>query len=332
MCEVTRDTPVRKLRFSALRALSDLLDPQETWRSVAMDISKPSGEPRYSQQHIRRFEAVVLQGKSPTMEMLFDWGTTDCSVGDLVEILLRHQLLAAVSVLLPDHSLRLASAGSSAVSVSTLQYEAAVRPSEACIRPEIAKPVSRPVVMEPDSSTGPEENTWSGTEGFYTFTLCELTAMTSDWDDRPVKDGGCLLGSGGFGLVFRGFMGGTHIAVKKLNPLDNSSVEDLKTQFNQEIQTLRSLKHENLVSMVGFSSDGQHLCLVYELMAADRCWSDWPAQTGLLLSRGSADARSAPEPPEDCCTCIRTTTSTETSRAETSSWMRTSFRRSLTSV
>lgn len=265
---MTRDTPVRKLRFSALRALSDLLDPQETWRSVAMGITKPSGEPRYSQQHIRRFEAVVLQGKSPTMEMLFDWGTTDCSVGDLVEILLRHQLLAAVSVLLPDHSLRLASAGSSAASVSTLQYEAAVRPSEACIRPEITKPVSRPVVMEPDSSTGPEENTWSGTEGFYTFTLRELTGMTSDWDDRPVKDGGCLLGSGGFGVVFRGSMGGTHIAVKKLNPLDNSSLEDLKTQFNQEIQTLRSLKHENLVSMVGFSSDGQHLCLVYELMAS----------------------------------------------------------------
>lgn len=62
----------------------------------------------------RRFEAVVLQGKSPTMEMLFDWGTTDCTVGDLVEILLRHQLLAAVSVLLPDHSSCHASAGAPA--------------------------------------------------------------------------------------------------------------------------------------------------------------------------------------------------------------------------
>ncbi|ROI37166.1 Interleukin-1 receptor-associated kinase 4 [Anabarilius grahami] len=52
MCDVTRDTPVRKLRFSTLRALSDLLDPQDTWRSVMMDISKPSGEPRYTQLHI----------------------------------------------------------------------------------------------------------------------------------------------------------------------------------------------------------------------------------------------------------------------------------------
>lgn len=120
--------------------------------------------------------------------------------------------------------------------------------------------------MEPDSSTGPEENTWSGSEGFYTFSHRELTVMTSDWDDRPLRDGGCWLGSGGFGVVFRGSMGGTHVAVKKLNPLDGSSPEDLKTQFNQEIQTLRSLKHENLVNMVGFSSDGQRLCLVYEYM------------------------------------------------------------------
>ncbi|XP_016371213.1 interleukin-1 receptor-associated kinase 4 isoform X2 [Sinocyclocheilus rhinocerous] len=298
MCDVTRDTPVRKLRFSALRALSDLLDPQHAWRSVATDISGASGEPRYSQQHIRRFEAVVLQGKSPTMEMLFDWGTTDCTVGDLVEILLRHQLLAAVSVLLPDHSSCRASAGSSGASVSTLQCEAAERPSEACLqacmRPEmITKPVSRPVVMEPDSSSGPEENTWSATEeGFYTFTHRELTVMTSGWDERPVKHGGCLLGAGGFGVVFRGSVcGGTDVAVKKLNPLDGSSLEDLKTQFNQEIQTLRSLKHENLVSMVGFSSDGQHLCLVYEFMPG-----------GSLLERlACADGASALSWLSRCC-------------------------------
>ncbi|XP_042609007.1 interleukin-1 receptor-associated kinase 4 isoform X3 [Cyprinus carpio] len=291
MCDVTRDTPVRKLRFSTLRALSDLLDPQHTWRSVATDISGASGEARYSQQHIRRFEAVVLQGKSPTMEMLFDWGTTDCTVGDLVEILLRHQLLAAVSVLLPDHSSCHASAGSSGASVSTLQYEAAVRPSEACLQACVRPEISRPAVMEPDS-TGPEENTWSGTEaGFCTFTHRELTVMTGGWDDRPVKDGGCLLGTGGFGVVFRGSMGGTDVAVKKLNPMDDSSLEDLRTRFNQEIQTLRSLKHENLVSMVGFSSDGEHLCLVYEFMPG-----------GSLLERlACADGASALSWLSRCC-------------------------------
>ncbi|XP_048015067.1 interleukin-1 receptor-associated kinase 4 [Megalobrama amblycephala] len=271
MCDVTRDTPVRKLRFSTLRALSDLLDPQDTWRSVMMDISKPSGEPRYTQLHIRRFEAAVLQGKSPTMEMLFDWGTTNCTVGDLVEILIRHQLFAAVSVLLPDDEICRTKAGSSGVSVCAPRREEELRPSAACmqgcVRPEVTKPVQQETrVMEPDSSTGPEENSWSSSEGFHTFSHRELTAITGDWDDRPVSDGGCRLGAGGFGVVFRGWMGDTYVAVKKLNPMDDGSPEDLKTQFNQEIQTLRSLKHENLVKMVGFSSDGQHLCLVYAFM------------------------------------------------------------------
>ncbi|XP_067292353.1 interleukin-1 receptor-associated kinase 4 isoform X2 [Pseudorasbora parva] len=215
MCEVTRDTPVRKLRFSALRALSDLLDPQESWRSVAMDINRASGEPRYTQLHIRRFEAAVLQGKSPTMEILSDWGTTNCTVGDLVEILSRHQLFAAITVLLPDE-----------------------------------------ICHTKDETTK---------AGFLTFSHRELTAITGNWDDRPLKDGGCRLGSGGFGVVFRGRMGDTYVAVKKLNPVDDGSPEDLQAQFNQEIQTLRSLKHDNLVEMVGFSSD-LHMCLVYKFM------------------------------------------------------------------
>uniref|UniRef100_A0A8C1V7L7 Interleukin-1 receptor-associated kinase 4 n=1 Tax=Cyprinus carpio TaxID=7962 RepID=A0A8C1V7L7_CYPCA len=194
MCDVTRDTPVRKLRFSTLRALSDLLDPQHTWRSVATDISGASGEARYSQQHIRRFEAVVLQGKSPTMEMLFDWGTTDCTVGDLVEILLRHQLLAAVSVLLPDHSSCHASAGAPAHQRFIFIFSIAN-----------SLPLSFPQSLKTTLMTV------FIVQG-HVYSFCTLTVMTGGWDDRPVKDGGCLLGTGGFGVVFRGSMGGTDVA------------------------------------------------------------------------------------------------------------------------
>lgn len=49
----------------------------------------------------RRFEGLVAQGKSPTVELLNDWGTTNCTVGDLVDILKSHKLLAAASLLLP---------------------------------------------------------------------------------------------------------------------------------------------------------------------------------------------------------------------------------------
>lgn len=51
--------------------------------------------------YFRRFEGLVAQGKSPTVELLADWGTTNSTVGELVDILKSHKLLAAASVLLP---------------------------------------------------------------------------------------------------------------------------------------------------------------------------------------------------------------------------------------
>jgi len=49
----------------------------------------------------RRFEGLVAQGKSPTVELLVDWGTANSTVGELVDILRSHKLLAAARVLLP---------------------------------------------------------------------------------------------------------------------------------------------------------------------------------------------------------------------------------------
>lgn len=42
-------------------------------------------------------------GKSPTCELLYDWGTTNCTVGDLVDLLIRNQFLAPASLLLPGN-------------------------------------------------------------------------------------------------------------------------------------------------------------------------------------------------------------------------------------
>lgn len=49
----------------------------------------------------RKFEGLVAQGKSPTVELLNDWGTSNSTVGELVDILKSHKLLAAACVLLP---------------------------------------------------------------------------------------------------------------------------------------------------------------------------------------------------------------------------------------
>lgn len=49
----------------------------------------------------RRFEGLVATGKSPTLKLLYDWGTTNATVGELVDILVKHSLFAPATVLLP---------------------------------------------------------------------------------------------------------------------------------------------------------------------------------------------------------------------------------------
>ncbi|XP_077567494.1 interleukin-1 receptor-associated kinase 4-like [Stigmatopora nigra] len=101
---VTRSTYIRKLGYKTLCRVADFLDPQDRWKDVIISIRKSNGDFRYTQNHVRRFENLVAQGKSPTVELLHDWGILNATVGELVDILMSRQLLAAASVLLPEQN------------------------------------------------------------------------------------------------------------------------------------------------------------------------------------------------------------------------------------
>lgn len=73
-----------------------------------------------------------------------------------------------------------------------------------------------------------------------------------------------LLGSGGYGPVFRGKLAdGRLIAVKTLNL--NQSQEGEK-QFLAEVRLITSIQHKNLVRLLGCCTDGPQRILVYEYM------------------------------------------------------------------
>uniref|UniRef100_A0A3B5MU60 Interleukin-1 receptor-associated kinase 4 n=1 Tax=Xiphophorus couchianus TaxID=32473 RepID=A0A3B5MU60_9TELE len=242
---LTSATYIRNISYGLRRQLSDFLDPQDRWKDVIVSIRKPSGEPRYSQLHVRRFEGLVTQGKSPTVELLNDWGTTNCTVGELVDILKSRNLLAAASLLQPCNELLL-----HIVNFIIFTQANVGDTSNMCGCSDSFDPLAVQLFS-----------------GISSFMYSELRKITGNFDDRSVSNGGSRLGEGGFGTVYKGFLNNRPVAVKKLNPMDDMPLDKLQDQFNQEIQTLKVLKHENLVDMVGFSCDEQQMCIVYAFMA-----------------------------------------------------------------
>ncbi|XP_010896489.2 interleukin-1 receptor-associated kinase 4 isoform X2 [Esox lucius] len=253
MNPITSTTFIRNLPYGVRRNLSDFLDPQESWKEVLVSIHKPTGEPR-------RFEAVVLQGRSPTMELLNDWGTSNSTVGELVDILISRKLLAAASILLPDAI----NSCLPAIPQPALGHRVKeiVYNSDDTTRP-FGRTEEQPL---PDCSSEPHKE-HKDTAGFLRLSFDELRRVTGNFDERPVNEGGSRLGAGGFGTVYYGHINGKPVAVKKLHSTEEISLEELSVQFNQEIQTLMTLKHENLVDMVGFSCEGHHPCLLYAYMS-----------------------------------------------------------------
>ncbi|XP_060186947.1 probable serine/threonine-protein kinase PBL23 [Lycium barbarum] len=90
------------------------------------------------------------------------------------------------------------------------------------------------------------------------FTFRELCLATQNFDCES------LLGSGGFGKVYKGHIKSKNmdVAVKQL---DRNGFQGTK-EFLVEVLLLSLLRHSNLVNLVGYCSDGDQRILVYEFM------------------------------------------------------------------
>lgn len=96
-----------------------------------------------------------------------------------------------------------------------------------------------------------------GNSNAKTFTFRELASATKNFKQE------CLIGDGGFGRVFKGTLqGGEIVAVKQL---DRSGTQG-NQEFLVELSKLTLLKHPNLVSLIGYCTDGDQRILVFEYM------------------------------------------------------------------
>lgn len=91
------------------------------------------------------------------------------------------------------------------------------------------------------------------------FSLSEIKAATKNFDT------GLVIGVGGFGNVYKGFINGgaTPVAIKRLTPGSQQGA----LEFQTEIEMLSQLIHIHLVTLIGYCNDDGEMILVYDFMA-----------------------------------------------------------------
>ncbi|GKV51609.1 hypothetical protein SLEP1_g58244 [Rubroshorea leprosula] len=94
------------------------------------------------------------------------------------------------------------------------------------------------------------------------FSLAELRAATNNFaNDSIIGTGGHSLGSGYKGIID----GGTLVAVKRCSRCSISSLDGIE-YFRTEMKLICQLRHQNLVSLLGFCYENGERMLVYEYM------------------------------------------------------------------
>ncbi|KAL7138825.1 hypothetical protein ABFS83_09G008700 [Erythranthe nasuta] len=91
------------------------------------------------------------------------------------------------------------------------------------------------------------------------FSLDELQLATEDFSESY------LIGSGGFGRVYKGLIDNERktVAIKRQTLGSRQGPQEFLT----EIETLTELRHVNLVSLIGYCNEHGEMILVYEYMA-----------------------------------------------------------------
>uniref|UniRef100_A0A6N2N264 Protein kinase domain-containing protein n=1 Tax=Salix viminalis TaxID=40686 RepID=A0A6N2N264_SALVM len=113
------------------------------------------------------------------------------------------------------------------------------------------------------------------------FTLVEVKEATRNFDDQNI------IGSGGFGTVYKGYIenGSIAVAIKRLDSSSNQGARE----FHAEIKILSNLRHRHLVSLTGYCDDHGEMILVYDYILGPTSSSQTHVSTVVKGSFGYMD-------------------------------------------
>ncbi|KAG8642786.1 hypothetical protein MANES_12G121400v8 [Manihot esculenta] len=125
-----------------------------------------------------------------------------------------------------------------------------------------------------------------------TFKSITIQMFTLEYIENATHKYKTLIGEGGFGSVYRGTLSdGQEVAVK----VRSSTSTQGTREFENELNLLSSIRHENLVPLLGYCCENDQQILVYPFMsngslqdrlygeAAKRKTLDWPTRLSIAL-------------------------------------------------